>query len=149
MLDSITLQRKMINDYTTQQWLWNLTKVMGPVAVIGITAYQIFKASLLQTKQPSGLVESQVYPVMFDVVPDIIQKKEQPLLKEDVSKYVNASKAYGAATVWFALNALFNPFFYPYAATTFLGSVYYGVKSIQQYPVDLEKISIIPPDMPY
>jgi hypothetical protein len=80
-----------------------------------------------------------------------VEQHNQPLIKADVSKYKQASKAYGAATVYFSLVALFDPFFYPYAAVNFMGSLYYGIKSLQLplKPVVLKDISIIPDELPY
>jgi len=57
----------------------------------------------------------------------------------------------GSTAAWFAINALVDPLFYPYAAATFLGSLYYGAKSLNLdlKPVSFEQIKIVPEELPY
>jgi hypothetical protein len=142
-----TQQRNVIKERQKQQWLWNTAKIVGPLGLMAFTAYQLFKSSPIVVEQSMTVPLAPTQQETFTPV----KQYYQPLIKEDILKYKQASKAYGAAAVWFSITALFDPFFYPYAAVNFMGSLYYGVKSLQLplKPVVLEDIIIFPPDMPY
>lgn len=177
LFKQIRQQRDIINNHSTEQWLWNTVKIIGPLAVVGLIAYKLFATSPTEVKslidtetilsntsniiQPDmpplplpeakSLIETEtILPETSTVIEPIIQPS-LPLTKEEIQKYRKASKAYGATTVWFAINALFDPFFYPYVAATFLGSLYYGVKglNLNLKPISLEQIRILPEELPY
>jgi hypothetical protein len=169
LFKQIRQQRDIINDRSTEQWLWNTAKIVGPIAVAGLIAYKFFATSpteikpLIETNtilpDTSTIIKPDVQDLLpltkpLEIEPAAIQTDMQhrlPLTKEEIQKYRNASKAYGVTTVWLAINALFDPFFYPYVAATFLGSLYYGVKGLdfKFKPISLEQIKIVPEEFPY
>jgi hypothetical protein len=148
--EKIAQKRKTIQERPRQQLLWKVANIIGPLGLMTLALYQWLKPAstiieypiaertqnnlplvepLPMTQQETSHQTEQQYLELF--VPVVQENK--PLIKEDVSKYTQASKAYGAAAVWFTLNALFDPFFYPYVAATYIGSLYYGVKELQQH----------------
>jgi hypothetical protein len=170
LYEKIAQQRKIIKDRQKQQWLWNMAKIVGPLGLMAFTAYQLFKpASNIIIEQPTqsvidvpsfttNLLEpSQLIQQDFQVAEQklftpVEQQKKQPLTKEEVLKYKQASHAYGAGAAYFSIASfLFGKFYYPYAAANFMVSLYYGIKSLQLplKPVVLKDITIIPDELPY
>jgi hypothetical protein len=139
-----------------QQWLWNTAKIMGPLGLglIALGAYQWYKSSPINAEQqiitPPPVPSNTPVPLNTQEI-SFVEPKKQIATPEDVAKYFKASKAYGASAVYFTILALFDPFFYPYVAATYMGSLYYGIKGVQPrlYPVSLKEITITPPDLPY
>ncbi len=128
-----------------QRWLWNSAKIVGPLGLLmALGAYQWYNSSALPIIQETSFQSQQ--PEITSVEP-----KKQIATPEDVAKYFKASKAYGASAVYFSILSLFDPFFYPYVAATYMGSLYYGIKGVQPRlnPVALDQIIITPPDFPY
>jgi hypothetical protein len=112
-----------------QKWLWNSAKVVGAVAVVGVAVYSFFQTSPATTLMPLPITGDDV---SLPLLSSHVEPKHVPnLTKEQYEKYKNASNAYGMAAGWFSLVALIDPFFVPYAAVTYLGSFYYGVKALQ------------------
>ncbi len=150
LFKQVRQQRDIINDNSMEKWLWDTAKIVGPIAVAGLIAYKIFAASPAEIQPPLiepkiSIPEASTAIVKHDAQPAL------PLTKEEIQKYRSASKAYGVTAAWFAVNALFDPFFYPYAAATLLGSMYYGVKGLDLTfkPISLEQIKIVPEELPY
>jgi len=160
LFKQIRQQRDILKDDSTQKWLWDTAKVIGPIAIAGLVAYKFFASSptavqiqlepqkpLIKLQEPQTILQLQPTPQSTQVT----AQPSIPLTKEEVQKYRSASKAYGATAAWFAINALVDPLFYPYAAATFLGSLYYGAKSLNLdlKPVSFEQIKIVPEELPY
>jgi hypothetical protein len=155
----ITQNRKTINErQNKQRWLWNAAKIVGPLGLMALGAYQWYKSSPINIEQqtitlPPVPLITQEAPSITQEIPLLtsVEPKKQLATPEDVAKYFKASKAYGASAVYFSILALFDPFFYPYVAATYMGSLYYGLKGVQPrlYPVSLQEIIITPPDLPY
>lgn len=146
--ERIAQKRKTIQERPKQQWLWNTARIVGPLGLMALGAYQwlnrapTVEQSIQEFKQNNPPFVELLPIIQEETSQHIVQQAEesfvpviqehQPLIRADVSKYRQASKAYGAAAVWFTLNALFDPFFYPYVAATYIGSLYYGVKGLRQ-----------------
>lgn len=150
LLKQLRRQRDIINESSMVTLLWNTAKIVGPIALAALAAYKIFAISSAEPVVPAEVFTTDTRPILPQIleekiiptIPTMLPKKTQPvvtvaqpslpLIPEEIQKYRQASNAYGKIAVWFAVNALFDPFFYPYVAATFLGSVYYGVKGIQR-----------------
>ncbi len=111
-----------------QKWLWNSAKVVGAVALVGLAVYSFFQTSPATTPMLLPVTGDVSLPLLS---PHVEPKSVPNLTKEQYEKYKRASNAYGAAAIWFSLLAVIDyPFFVPYAAVTYLGSLYYGAKAL-------------------
>ncbi len=153
--------RKSINERKKKQrWLWNAAKIVGPLGLMALGAYQWYKSSSINIEQqtitppPVPLITQEIsfQPQQPETaLPTLMEPKKQLATPEDVAKYFKASKAYGASAVYFSILALFDPFFYPYVAAMYMGSLYYGFKGVQPRlnPIVLDEIRIITDELPY
>ena len=131
----IAQYKKVINErQNKQRWLWNAASVVGPLGLVALGVYQWYKSSPINVEKSKMSFQRQ-----------------QPERELDVTKYFKASKAYGASAVYFSILSLFDPFFYPYVAATYMGSLYYGIKGVRPRlnSVALDEIIITPLDFPY
>jgi len=173
--ETMAQQRTMIKErQKKQQWLWDMAKIVGPLGLMAFTAYQLLKPAssytnlLVQNEAMAGIpLQKSLVPMQQEIpsqliqpVPQVVEQKlftpveqqKQPLTKEEVLKYKQASHAYGVGAAYFSITSfLFGKFFYPYAAANLMVSLYYGIKSLQLplKPVVLKDITVLPPDMPY
>lgn len=164
LFQHIAQQREIINEPSRQQWLWDMAKIIGPIAMLSFAAYQFFKSppiadqSLALNQQPEApeVFLSTQEPLIQGMLSEqtVMPPTQQPLTKEEYEKYKKAARKFGNTTL-FLVGTLFltgNPALYPFIAASYVGTWYSAMKALklpQLHPVALEEITIIPPELPY
>ena len=143
LFEQVQQQRDILNKPVRQQMLWNVAKVAGLFAVAGLIMYNFFTTPV---GQPDELIMPQDNQIVVNIPganPPTIENEyiSTPLLPENLhsslshyEQYKNKSNMYGNMTAALGLVAVLsgNVILLPVIASTYLGSLYYGMKALQQ-----------------
>lgn len=143
LFEQVQQQRNILNKPARQQMLWNAAKAAGLLAVAGLIIYNFFTTPAGQPEQLIMPPDNQIVVNVPDANPPTIENEyvSTPLLPENLQpsltqyeRYRNRSNVYGNMTAALGLVAVLSGhvILLPLVASMYMGSLYYGMKALQQ-----------------